>query len=183
MTVTLDAINALDRSAFRAALGGIYEHSPWVAERAWPKRPFASLQALHAAMQDAVTKAQPAEQLALIRAHPELGGRLALAGKLTEASRGEQAGAGLDRCLPEEFAELQALNAAYREKFGFPFIIAVRGLTRAGIIEAMRERLQHSPEEEHAACLRQIGRIAQFRLQDLITNTRPPAPGGDTHGR
>jgi 2-oxo-4-hydroxy-4-carboxy-5-ureidoimidazoline decarboxylase len=168
MAVPLADINALDAPAFSAKLGGIYEHSRWVAQRAWPRRPFASVQALHAAMQDAVNAAQPSEQLALIRAHPELGGRLAMAGKLTEASRGEQSGAGLDQCTPEEFAQLQALNAAYRAKFGFPFIVAVRGLTRAGIIAAMRQRLDNTIDEERAASLREIGRIAQLRLQDLI---------------
>lgn len=168
MAVPLAEINALDEPAFSARLGGIYEHSPWVAQRAWPRRPFASVQALQAAMQDALIAAQPSEQLALIRAHPELAGRLAVAGQLTEASRSEQSAAGLNQCTPEEFAQLQALNAAYRVKFGFPFIVAVRGLTRAGIIAAMRRRLDNTIDEERAASLREIGRIAQLRLQDLI---------------
>ena len=168
MAVPLAEINALDEAAFSARLGGIYEHSPWVAQRAWPRRPFASVQALQAAMQDALIAAQPSEQLTLIRAHPELAGRLAIAGQLTEASRSEQSAAGLNQCTPEEFAQLQALNAAYRAKFGFPFIVAVRGLTRAGIIGAMRRRLDNTIDEERAASLREIGRIAQLRLQDLI---------------
>lgn len=168
MAVPLAEINALDEAAFSARLGGIYEHSPWVAQRAWPRRPFASVQALQAAMQDALIAAQPSEQLALILAHPELAGRLAMAGQLTEASRGEQSAVGLNQCTPEEFAQLQALNAAYRAKFGFPFIVAVRGLTRAGIIAAMRRRLDNTIDEERAASLREIGRIAQLRLQDLI---------------
>ena len=168
MAVPLAQINALDEAAFSARLGGIYEHSPWVAQRTWPRRPFASVQALQAAMQDALIAAQPSEQLALIRAHPELAGRLAIAGQLTEASRSEQSAAGLNQCTPEEFAQLQALNAAYRAKFGFPFIVAVRGLTRAGIIAAMRRRLDNTIDEERAASLREIGRIAQLRLQDLI---------------
>ena len=168
MAVPIAEINALDEAAFSARLGGIYEHSPWVAQRAWPRRPFASVQALQAAMQDALIAAQPSEQLALIRAHPELAGRLAIAGQLTEASRSEQSAAGLNQCTPEEFAQLQALNAAYRAKFGFPFIVAVRGLTRAGIIAAMRRRLGNTIDEERAASLREIGRIAQLRLQDLI---------------
>lgn len=168
MAVPLAEINALDEVAFSARLGGIYEYSPWVAQRAWPRRPFASVQALQAAMQDALMAAHPSEQLALIRAHPELAGRLAMAGQLTEASRSEQSAAGLNQCTPEEFAKLQALNAAYRAKFGFPFIVAVRGLTRAGIIAAMRQRLDNTIDEERAASLREIGRIAQLRLQDLI---------------
>ena len=168
MAVPIAEINALDEAAFSARLGGIYEHSPWVAQRAWPRRPFASVQALQAAMQDALIAAQPSEQLALIRAHPELAGRLAIAGQLTEASRSEQSAAGLNQCTPEEFAQLQALNFAYRAKFGFPFIVAVRGLTRAGIIAAMRRRLGNTIDEERAASLREIGRIAQLRLQDLI---------------
>ena len=158
----------MDREAFIAQLGGIYEHSPWVAERAWQARPFRSRDALHAEMEAVVAAAGHEEQLALIRAHPELAGRLAVAGQLTSASRGEQAGAGLDRCTPEEFARLQALNAAYREKFEFPFIIAVRGLTRTQIIARLEQRLAHTAEQEFSACLREIGRIAGLRLRDLI---------------
>jgi 2-oxo-4-hydroxy-4-carboxy-5-ureidoimidazoline decarboxylase len=161
-------VDAMDRDAFVAQLGGIYEHSPWVAERAWAARPFGSRAALHAKMQDVVAAASREEKLALIRAHPELAGRLAVAGKLTEESRSEQAGAGLDRCTPEEFATLQQANDAYRRKFDFPFIVAVRGLTRAQIIASMQQRLEHSAEQEFSACLREIGHIAGFRLHDLI---------------
>ena len=168
MTISIQQIDAMDRDAFVARLGGIYEHSPWVAERAWKSRPFRSRDALHAAMEDVVATASHEEQLALIRAHPELAGRLAVGGALTEASRSEQAGAGLDRCTPAEFARLQALNAAYRGKFDFPFIVAVRGLTRAHIIAQMEKRLLHSPEQEFEACLTEIGRIAGFRLHDLV---------------
>ena len=168
MTLPIRQIDALERDAFVAQLGGIYEHSPWVAQRAWTARPFRSREALHAAMEKAVAAASRDEQLALIRAHPELAGRLAVAGQLTDASRNEQAGAGLDRCTPEEFARLQALNAAYRAKFDFPFIVAVRGLTRAQIIAGLEQRLAHSAELEFNTCLREIGRIAGFRLHDLI---------------
>ena len=170
MTLTIQQIDAMDRESFVTQLGGIYEHSPWVAERALQARPFRSRDALHAAMQSAVVAASHEEQLALIRAHPELAGRLAVDGALTEASRSEQAGAGLDRCTPEEFARLQALNSAYREKFDFPFIVAVRGLTRAHVIAQMEQRLAHSAEQEFGACLQQIERIARFRLHDLIGN-------------
>jgi 2-oxo-4-hydroxy-4-carboxy-5-ureidoimidazoline decarboxylase len=168
VTLSIRQIDAMDHEAFIAQLGGIYEHSSWVAERAWQARPFRSRDALHAAMEEVVAAASHEEQLALIRAHPELAGRLALAGQLTGASRGEQAGAGLDRCTPEEFARLQALNADYRRKFDFPFIVAVRGLARAQIIAQLEQRLAHSAEQEFSACLREIGRIAGFRLHDLI---------------
>ncbi|MBI3528468.1 MAG: 2-oxo-4-hydroxy-4-carboxy-5-ureidoimidazoline decarboxylase [Betaproteobacteria bacterium] len=168
MTISIHQIDALDREAFIEQLGGIYEHSPWVAERTWKARPFRSRDALHAAMEEVVAAAGHEEQLALIRAHPELAGRLAVAGQLTGASRSEQAGAGLDRCTPEEFARLQALNAAYRKKFEFPFIVAVRGLTRTQIIGQLEQRLAHSAEQEFSACLLEIGRIAGFRLHDLI---------------
>lgn len=168
MTISMRQIDAMERDAFVAQLGGIYEHSPWVAQRAWTARPFGSRDALHAEMEKIVARASHEEQLALIRAHPELAGRLALAGALTDASRSEQAGAGLDRCTAEELARLQALNAAYRARFGFPFIVAVRGLTRAQIIARLEQRLSHAPEQEFEACLREIGRIAGFRLHDLI---------------
>lgn len=168
MTIPIRQIDAMDRDAFVAQLGGIFEHSPWVAERAWPKRPFRSRDALHAAMEEVVATASYAEQLELIRAHPELAGRLAVSDELTDASRSEQAGAGLDRCTPAEFARLQELNAAYRKKFDFPFIVAVRGLTRTHIVAQMEKRLAHSTEEEFSACLLEIGRIAGFRLHDLI---------------
>jgi 2-oxo-4-hydroxy-4-carboxy-5-ureidoimidazoline decarboxylase len=166
--ISIRQIDAMDRDAFIAQLGGIYEHSPWVAERAWKARPFRSRDGLHAAMEAVVAGASNAEQLALIRAHPELAGRLAVDGQLTDASRSEQAGAGLDRCTPEEFARLQDLNAAYRKKFDFPFIVAVRGLTRAHIIAQLEQRLVHSADQEFSACLREIARIAGFRLHDLI---------------
>jgi 2-oxo-4-hydroxy-4-carboxy-5-ureidoimidazoline decarboxylase len=168
VAVPLAEINALDAAAFAARLGGIYEHSPWVAQRAWPLRPFATVQELHAAMQDVVNAAPRSEQLGLIRAHPELAGRLAMAGQLTDASRSEQSAAGLNQCTPEEFALLQKLNAAYREKFGFPFVVAVRGLTRARIIANLQQRLDNTQEQELPACMQEIGRIARFRLQDLI---------------
>lgn len=168
MTYTLDGINAFDRTVFTAAFGGVFEHSPWVAERAWEERPFDAVDQLHRAMVRAMEAAAPAEQLALIRAHPELAGKAAIAGELTAASASEQKGAGLDRCSPEEFARLHALNSAYRDKFGFPFIVAVRGHTRASILAEMERRLSHGIEEEHAEALRQIARIARFRLEDLV---------------
>ena len=164
--MSLDELNRLTLEAFVAKLGGIYEHSPWVAERAFAARPFASLEALHAAMQRAVAEAPRVEQLALLRAHPELAGRLAAA-QLTASSRAEQAGAGLDRVTAEERSRMQQLNDRYRDKFGFPFIVAVKGLDWAGIIARMEARLGNSREAEMAAALEQVGRIARFRLEAL----------------
>ena len=164
--IDMQALNALPREDFVARLGGIYEHSPWVAERAYSSRPFASVEALHAAMQSAMLAASPEEQLALIRAHPELLGRLEAA-QLTASSRSEQAGAGLDRCTAEERARMRELNDRYRERFGFPFIVAVKGLDWSGIIARMQARMPHTREEEVATALAEIGRIARFRLEAL----------------
>ena len=162
----VESLNGLTREAFVARLGSIYEHSPWVAERCFEARPFASLEALHAAMQRTMLAATADEQMALIRAHPELAGRLAAA-QLTEQSRAEQAGSGLDRVSPDERARMQALNDRYREKFGFPFIVAVKGLGWSDIIERMEARLPNTREEEIATALEQIGRIARFRLEAM----------------
>ena len=169
MTWTLDRINAADRTEFVTAFGGVFEHSPWVAERAWSQRPFISLDALHEGMRAIVDAASRDEQLALIRAHPTLAGKAAIRGELTEASTREQKGAGLDQCSPAEFAKLTSLNDAYEATFGFPFIIAVRGHTRASIISAMAQRLDNDAPDEHDEALRQIARIARFRLADMIT--------------
>lgn len=164
--IDVEGLNGLSGAAFVARLGGLYEHSPWVAERAFARRPFASIDALHAAMQAAVLAAMREEQMALIRAHPELAGKLEAA-QLTDHSRAEQAGAGLDRVSPEQKARMQALNAAYRERFDFPFIVAVKGLDWGGIIERMQSRLPRTREEEIAQALAEIGRIARFRLEAL----------------
>ena len=160
------AVNDLSQAAFVARLGGIYEHSPWVADRAFRARPFASVESLHAAMDAAMHSASREEKLALINAHPELLGRLEAA-ELTESSRGEQAGAGLDRCTAEQKARMRALNRAYCEKFGFPFIVAVKGLDWGAIVERIEARLGNSPDEEFETALREIGRIARFRLEAL----------------
>lgn len=159
-------LNGLDRDAFVERLGAIYERSPWVARRAWSSRPFASIDALHAAMQRAVLEATAQEQMDLIRAHPELAGRIAAA-ELTRHSRREQAGAGLDRIAPEERDRMQQLNDRYRERFGFPFIVAVKGLGWSDIVARMQARLANPREEEIAAALEQIGRIARSRLEAL----------------
>lgn len=160
----LAAINALDHAAFVARYGALFEHSPWVIERAAAQRPFADL---HAGLMAVVMAASAEEQLALIRAHPELAGKAAIDRTLTEASAAEQASAGLDRLTAEEFARFHALNAAYRERFGFPFIICVRLTDKAGILAAMERRLAHDRDQEVAAALEQIGEIVRLRLEDL----------------
>ena len=166
--IPLAELNAAPRDEFVARLGEIFEHSPWVAERAFAHRPFASRAALHAAMVRVVEEAGPERQLALIRAHPELAGRATVRDEMTDFSKEEQGGSGLLDCSPEEFARLQDLNRRYVEKFGFPFIIAVRGLDRAAIVEAFARRLENTPEAEVAEALRQIARIAGFRLDALV---------------
>jgi 2-oxo-4-hydroxy-4-carboxy-5-ureidoimidazoline decarboxylase len=162
--VTIAELDAMDREDFVAAIGWVFEDSPWVAERVWPHRPFGVVELLHAAMTNAVAAATPAEQLALIRAHPDLGAKASM----SDASTQEQSGAGLDRLSAEEFERLHRLNSAYREKFGFPFIYAVKGSTKRDILRALETRLAGDPESERAAALAQIYRIAQFRLEDLF---------------
>ncbi|NYT84553.1 2-oxo-4-hydroxy-4-carboxy-5-ureidoimidazoline decarboxylase [Pollutimonas harenae] len=157
-------LSVMPCQAFTEALEGIFEHSAWVTQRAWHARPFDSVQALHKALLDAVSQADPADQLALIRAHPELAGKEAAQGTLTQASTQEQQGAGLDQCSADELARLRRLNAAYRERFGFPFIIAVKGLSRHQIMDAIDTRLLNSRDIELSTCLQEIGKIARFRL-------------------
>jgi allantoate deiminase/N-carbamoyl-L-amino-acid hydrolase len=166
--IALDELNALSAAQFAQALDGIFEHSPWVAERAAEARPFASRESLHAAMCSAVDAATRDEQLTLIRAHPELAGRAAVRNELTADSTREQRGAGLDACSSEEFARLQELNGAYNARFGFPFILAVRGHDRTSIIAEFARRLQNEPDTERREALAQIGRIAAFRLADRV---------------
>jgi len=151
-----------------AVFGGVFERSPWVAEGAWAAAPFHGLDRLHAAMVAAVRAAPRARQLALIRAHPDLAGKAAMAGEVTTQSRAEQAGAELDRLTPAQYARFQALNRAYRERFGFPFILAVKGLDKAQILESFVERLGNPPEAELDRCLNEIAKIARFRLSDLV---------------
>lgn len=176
MTITLDQLNNGDTAAFVDTLRGIYEHSPWIPQRAAAQRPFANLTALKLALQRIVTAATQDEQLGLIRAHPELAGKAAIAGKLTKESTGEQAKAGLHHCSAEEFATLQKRNAEYNAKFGFPFILAVKGpdgkgFTRQAIINTFTRRLKDHRDDELAENLRQIGRIAELRLNDLLGHT------------
>lgn len=159
-------LNRMGREAFTGALAGVFEASPWVAERAWTARPFATVEALHAAMAAVVRRAAPAEQEALLRAHPDLAGRAA--GAMSEDSVAEQASAGLDRLTDGEHARFERLNRAYRERFGLPFIIAVRRHDRAGILAAFDRRLTHTRAQEVAEALAQVADIARFRLEALV---------------
>jgi len=212
LVITLAELNAIDRSAFGRALGWIFEDSPWVAERASETRPFTTLDALHDAMTSVVTAASAEEQLALLRAHPDLGVRLTASAKATaslaeapsarrrkpdttdshpnaaaalgapagsvrlqadpqisDASQREQASAGLDALTRDEFERLLKLNAAYREKFGFPFVYAVKGSTKHDILNALERRLPSTRDAERQEALRQVYRIARFRLEEMIS--------------
>lgn len=166
--MNLDTLNTASSSDFIATLAGIYEHSPWVAEAVASRRPFASVDALAHAMAEAVAQAGDAARMRLIRAHPQLAGKAAIAGELTESSTREQRGAGLDQCSPEQFARLTELNDAYQRKFDFPFILAVKGHTRDSILADMAARLPNDAATERTEALWQIDRIARFRLEALF---------------
>ncbi|WP_416137856.1 2-oxo-4-hydroxy-4-carboxy-5-ureidoimidazoline decarboxylase [Halomonas sp. HK25] len=162
----------LDKAAFLAGYGDIYEHSPWVAELAWEQgldsrhdRP----EALAERMGTVLDAASPEHQLEVIRAHPDLAGKAALAGSLTDDSTREQAGAGLDQCSPEELARFERLNDAYQAKFGFPFVMAVKGSNRFAILDAFEVRLENDPAKERRTAVEQINRIALFRLKARVT--------------
>jgi OHCU decarboxylase len=163
--LSLAELNQLDQAGFVEAVGWVFEHSPWVANRAFGARPFANLDALHAAMTEEVERATFAEKLALVKAHPDLGTRA----RLSTASTEEQAGAGLDSLTPGEFEQLHRLNAAYRTRFGFPFLLAVKGSTKHDILRALQARMVATPEDEFREALKQVYRIARFRLEGLIT--------------
>jgi allantoate deiminase/N-carbamoyl-L-amino-acid hydrolase len=170
---TIATLNASDNAGFVEALRGIYEHSPWIAARAAQARPFATLAALKRALQSVVDAASIDEQLALLRAHPELAGKAAIAGALTAESTNEQASSGLDRCTPHEYAQLHALNADYNGRFGFPFILAVKGptgqgLSRQAIIATFERRIGNARGDELREALRQVHRIAEIRLNALL---------------
>ena len=167
MAPSLATLNGLGRDEFRRTLGGIFEHSPWVPERAFDRRPFASVGDLHTAMTQVVQQASREEQLALIRAHPDLAGRAARAGAMSTHSVAEQSGAGLDRLTDEEYARFEHLNDAYRARFGFPFIIAVRRHDKYAILKAFEMRLGHSVDLEVDTALAQIAEIARLRLDAL----------------
>jgi beta-ureidopropionase / N-carbamoyl-L-amino-acid hydrolase len=169
--ITLEQLSTAGHAQFVKLLDGTYEHSPWIAEKAWAQRPFRSLVQLKLALAEVVRSAGREAQIALIRAHPELAGKAMVARTLTAESTNEQGKAGLTECTPAEFAHIQQLNAAYNAKFGFPFILAVRGprglgLSKAEIIATFERRLDNHPDFELAECLRNIHRIAEIRLDD-----------------
>jgi 2-oxo-4-hydroxy-4-carboxy-5-ureidoimidazoline decarboxylase len=167
---TIADLNGLSREAFVAALGHLFEHSPWIVEQAAACRPFADREALHAAMIALIRAAPEDAQLALIRAHPDLAGKAARAGTMTQDSVREQAGAGLDRLSDEDYARFDRLNRAYRERFGFPFIIAVRRQTKHSILSAYERRLTHDRTAEIACAIEEIGYISLLRLAASVSS-------------
>jgi N-carbamoyl-L-amino-acid hydrolase len=171
MPLSLAQLNDASQAEFTAALDGVYEHSPWIAEKAWARRPFKTLAALKLALVETLREAGREPQLALVRAHPELAGKAMVSRTLTAESTHEQSKAGLTDCSPQEFARIQQLNADYNAKFGWPFILAVRGprglgLPRHEIIDTFARRLHNPPDFELAECVRNIHRIAEIRLND-----------------
>jgi len=166
---SIAALNAADRATFVAAIGFAFEDSPWIAEAAWERRPFDGVDALHAALGDVVAGAPEERQIALIAAHPDLAGRVARTGRLTPASRDEQASAGLDRLAPEQIARFDEANAAYRVRFGFPFVIAVRGRDQAAILAALEQRSRNERDVEIALALAEIAQIARLRLEGAVS--------------
>ncbi len=159
-------LQALDRDAFAGLLGQAFERAGWVADAVWERAPFATLDELDEALRAAIAEAPEQRQLELVRAHPDLAGKAAVAGELSSTAASEQASAGLDRLTPDEHARFIELNTAYRERFGFPFVICVRDNTRDSILAAFEERLGHGRDEELATALGQVVRIAELRLED-----------------
>jgi 2-oxo-4-hydroxy-4-carboxy-5-ureidoimidazoline decarboxylase len=162
--LNLAELNLLDREKFTRVLGPVFEHSPWIAERTWSSRPFPERTALFQALRKTVMDSDEQEKLALIRAHPDLVGKAAL----TTASQCEQAAAGLGDLSSDEVAAFHQYNEDYREKFGFPFVICARENKKAAILAAFPQRLQNSREVEIEMALREIFKIAQLRLQDIL---------------
>jgi len=164
MQSPLAELNSLARRSFVESIGWVFEDSPWIAERVWDRRPFSSLENLLSAMAAEVESASQEEQLNLLRAHPDLGERV----RIGSASAKEQAGAGLDSLTQEEFQRIRQLNSAYRSKFGFPFLLAVKGSTKREILRSLERRLNESADSEFHEALRQVCRIAEFRLRDTL---------------
>jgi len=168
--LSLREINELQPSGFVSTFRDIFEHSSWVAERAWESRPFQNREDLLSAMANAVETAGRELRLQLMSSHPDLAGKTAQNGELTANSMREQSGAGLDACSHEELSRLQSLNSDYKRKFGFPFVLAVKDLDKKAILEAFEERIGSSLEDEFQENLRQITRIADFRLDQLVAD-------------
>ena len=164
----MQTVNSMDHDAFMQTFGGVFEHSPWIAERAWAARPYNSPEALHASMVDVVRAASAEDKRRLLNAHPELAGKEARERAMTQDSTVEQGSAGLDRLSPEDFDRFDRLNAAYRERFGFPFIIAVRGRTKPEIVAAFEQRLENEPDTELDAAINEIAAITRMRMEKLF---------------
>lgn len=169
-TISLSQLNQMSQGEFIAVLGTIFEDSPWVAEQAGLKRPFTDIPSLYQTMVDIVKNSNSDQQLALICAHPDLGSKA----KMAEASVKEQAGVGLNCLTSSEYEQFHQFNESYKNKFGFPFIIAVKNHTKASILAAFEQRLNHSIEEEKITALAEIYKIAQFRLYEKFAQTPPP---------
>jgi OHCU decarboxylase len=166
----LSSLNGFDRGRFVAVCGPLFEHSPWIAERTWPRRPFASVDALHAALVEAMYSATEAEQIKLISAHPDLVGRLARQGRLTAESTTEQSAAGLGALSPDDAEAFDRYNSQYKAKFGFPFVVCARENKKDAILEAFPTRLNNSRPAEIATALLEISKIARLRLLDAVND-------------
>lgn len=166
MSYSITKLNQMSQDEFVTALGAVFEETPAITHQVWSQRPFTDVIELHQCMIDVVNAMNQEQQLALIRAHPDLGSKA----KMAEASVQEQAGAGLDRLTPSEYERFQAMNRAYKEKFGFPFIVAVKNHTKNSILETFNRRLENTVDAEIAQALTEIIQIAQFRLLDLVVN-------------
>ncbi|MCC0805017.1 2-oxo-4-hydroxy-4-carboxy-5-ureidoimidazoline decarboxylase [Methylobacterium sp. W2] len=178
MASTLAALNEASDADVVGALGAVFEHAPWVAEAALSQRPFATVEALFSAMRDAVHEALEARRLALLTGHPELAGRAARSGAIAPDSIAEQAAAGLDRMSDGEYARFEALNAAYREKFGIPFILCVKRHGRASLLRTFEARLASAPDVERRTAEAEVMRIAAIRLNALVSGPGPLATTG-----
>ena len=182
--IGLNAVNGLDREGFVTRFGSLYESSPWIADGAWHERPFGSLVELHDSFERVVREAPVERKLALIRAHPDLAGKAAVAGELTPESAGEQVSAGLDRLSPEEYEAFTRMNREYRERFGFPMVVCVRERTKGSILAQAEARLARSRSEEMETALAEIAKIAYLRLRGLVEDrenrTAPEADIGAT---
>jgi 2-oxo-4-hydroxy-4-carboxy-5-ureidoimidazoline decarboxylase len=167
-TYTLAQLNSFSQEEFVRVVGPVFEHSPWIAQEVWDKRPFADLPQLHSELMAIVQKSSEEKQLKLIQAHPDLVGKMALAGSLTPESNREQASAGLSQLSAEEIASFQKNNQAYREKFGFPFVICARLNKKEAILKGFEVRLRNARAQEIQTALAEIGKIAELRLKDLV---------------
>jgi 2-oxo-4-hydroxy-4-carboxy-5-ureidoimidazoline decarboxylase len=166
----IQVLNTFDRNRFVAVCGPLFEHSPWIAERAWAARPFASVDELHRALCDVMYSATIEEQIKLISSHPDLVGRLAKQGRLTRESTAEQAAAGLDGLSADDADAFDRYNSTYRERFGFPFVICARENKKAAILAAFPVRLGNSREAEIRTALAEIAKIARLRLMDAVSD-------------